>query len=76
MSINCVSTTLDLELYLRLIVTVGLNDLQSWLQAEITAMAPQVAFYEHRRAILNMDNNTIKQKMAAIVQGQLFKDGM
>ncbi|CAM6020945.1 unnamed protein product [Sphagnum balticum] len=44
------------------------------LQAEITAMAPQVAFYEHRRAILNMDNNTIKQKMAAIVQGQLFKD--
>ncbi len=39
-------------------------------------MAPQVAFYEHRRAILNMDNNTIKQKMAAIVQGQLFKDGM
>jgi hypothetical protein len=44
------------------------------LQAEITAMAPQVAFYEHRRAILNMDNNTIKQKMAAILQGQLFKD--
>jgi len=38
-------------------------------------MAPQVAFFEHRRAVLNVDNNTIKQKMAALVQGQLFKDG-
>jgi hypothetical protein len=39
-------------------------------------MAPQVAFYEHRRAVLNMDNNTIKQRMAALAQSQHFKDGM
>jgi hypothetical protein len=45
------------------------------LQSEVTAMAPQVAFYEHRRAVLNVDNNTIKQKMAALAQGQRFKDG-
>jgi hypothetical protein len=44
------------------------------LQSEVTAMAPQVAFYELRRAVLNVDNNTIKQKMAALAQGQRFKD--
>jgi hypothetical protein len=38
-------------------------------------MAPQVGFFEHRRAVLNVDNNAMKQKMAALVQGQRFKDG-
>lgn len=37
-------------------------------------MAPQVAFFEHRRVVLDVDNNTIKQKMAAFAQGQPFKD--
>jgi hypothetical protein len=46
------------------------------LQTEVSTMAPQVAFFEHRRAVLNVDNNTIKQKMAALAQGQRFKDGM
>jgi len=45
------------------------------LQSEVSTMAPQVAFFEHRRAVLNVDNNTIKQKMAALLQGQRFKDG-
>ncbi|KAG0584027.1 hypothetical protein M758_3G180400 [Ceratodon purpureus] len=44
------------------------------LQSEVSTMAPQVAFFEHRRAVLNVDNNAIKQKMAALVQGQRFKD--
>lgn len=44
------------------------------LQSEVSTMAPQVAFFEHRRAVLNVDNNTIKQKMAALAQGQRFKD--
>lgn len=45
------------------------------LQSEVSTMAPQVAFFEHRRVVLNVDNNTIKQKMAALLQGQRFKDG-
>lgn len=44
------------------------------LQTEVTTMAPRVAFFEHQRAVLNVDNNTIKQKMAALAQSQRFKD--
>lgn len=44
------------------------------LQSEVSTMAPQVAFFEHRRAVLNVDNNTMKQKMATLAQGQHFKD--
>ncbi|CAN5966284.1 unnamed protein product [Sphagnum jensenii] len=44
------------------------------LQTEVATIAPQVAFYEHRRAVLNVDNNTIKQRMAALAQSQHFKD--
>lgn len=45
------------------------------LQTEVTTMGPRVAFFEHQRAVLNVDNNTIKQKMAALAQSQRFKDG-
>ena len=48
--------------------------LTAW-QSEVSTMGPQVAFFEHRRAVLNVDNNAMKQKMAALVQGQRFKDG-
>jgi hypothetical protein len=44
------------------------------LQTEVATIAPQVAFYEHRRSVLNVDNNTIKQRMAALAQSQHFKD--
>lgn len=44
-------------------------------QSEVSTMGPQVAFFEHRRAVLNVDNNSIKQKMATLLQNQLFQDG-
>jgi hypothetical protein len=45
-------------------------------QTEIATMTAQVDFYEHQRAVLNADNNTIKQRIATLAQGQRFKDGM
>jgi hypothetical protein len=45
-------------------------------QTEIATMTAQVDFYEHQRAVLNADNNTIKQRIATLAQGQCFKDGM
>ncbi|CAK9192682.1 unnamed protein product [Sphagnum jensenii] len=43
-------------------------------QTEIATMTAQVDFYEHQRAVLNADNNTIKQRIATLAQGQRFKD--
>jgi hypothetical protein len=43
-------------------------------QTEIATMTAQVDFYEHQRAVLNADNNTIKQRIATLAQGQCFKD--
>lgn len=38
-------------------------------------MSPRVAFLDHQRLILNVDNSALKQRIAALAQDKLFKDG-
>ncbi|PSS05843.1 Basic leucine zipper like [Actinidia chinensis var. chinensis] len=44
------------------------------LQTEVSALSPRVAFLDHQRLILNVDNSTLKQRIAALVQDNIFKD--
>ncbi|XP_061341827.1 basic leucine zipper 61-like [Gastrolobium bilobum] len=44
------------------------------LQSEVSALSPRVAFLDHQRLILNVDNSTLKQRIAALAQDKLFKD--
>ncbi|KAF3793256.1 Basic leucine zipper 61 [Nymphaea thermarum] len=46
------------------------------LQAEVSTLSPQVAYLDHQRLVLNVDNSALKQRMAALAQDKLFKDGM
>ncbi|CAM8948798.1 unnamed protein product [Rhodiola kirilowii] len=44
------------------------------LQSEVSALSPRVAFLDHQRLILNVDNSALKQRIAAFAQDKLFKD--
>ncbi|KAI3755753.1 hypothetical protein L1987_55559 [Smallanthus sonchifolius] len=44
------------------------------LQSEVSTLSPQVAFYDHQRLILNVDNSSLKQRIAALAQDKIFKD--
>ncbi|XP_057457582.1 basic leucine zipper 2-like isoform X2 [Lotus japonicus] len=44
------------------------------LQTEVSALSPRVAFLDHQRLILNVDNSTLKQRIAALAQDKIFKD--
>lgn len=44
------------------------------LQAEVSVLSPRVAFLDHQRLILNVDNSAIKQRIAALAQDKIFKD--
>ncbi|XP_031484994.1 basic leucine zipper 34-like [Nymphaea colorata] len=44
------------------------------LQAEVSTLSPQVAYLDHQRLVLNVDNSALKQRMAALAQDKLFKD--
>ncbi|CAK8535047.1 unnamed protein product [Lathyrus sativus] len=44
------------------------------LQTEVSALSPRVAFLDHQRLILNVDNSALKQRIAALAQDKLFKD--
>lgn len=44
------------------------------LQTEVSALSPRVAFLDHQRMILTVDNSAIKQRIAALAQDKLFKD--
>ncbi|KAL7185425.1 hypothetical protein ACSBR2_027377 [Camellia fascicularis] len=44
------------------------------LQAEVSVLSPRVAFLDHQRLILNVDNSTLKQRIAALAQDKIFKD--
>ncbi|XP_024530486.1 basic leucine zipper 34 isoform X1 [Selaginella moellendorffii] len=44
------------------------------LQAEVSALTPQVAFLDHQRILLNVDNNSIKQRITSLIQDKCFKD--
>ncbi|BBM98335.1 transcription factor VIP1 [Marchantia polymorpha subsp. ruderalis] len=44
------------------------------LQTEVSTLSPQVAFLDHQRVVLNVDNNSLKQKIAALSQDKRFKE--
>ncbi|KAK2972878.1 hypothetical protein RJ640_001911 [Escallonia rubra] len=44
------------------------------LQAEVSVLSPRVAFLDHQRLVLNVDNSVIKQRLAALAQDKVFKD--
>ncbi|XP_047336704.1 basic leucine zipper 6-like [Impatiens glandulifera] len=44
------------------------------LQTEVSTLSPRVAFLDHQRLILNVDNSALKQRIAALIQDKLFKD--
>lgn len=44
------------------------------LQAEVSLLSPRVAFLDHQRLVLTVDNSAIKQRMAALAQDKIFKD--
>jgi len=45
------------------------------MKTEVSALSPRVAFLDHQRMILTVDNSAIKQRIAALAQDKLFKDG-
>ncbi|KAD6454034.1 hypothetical protein E3N88_08740 [Mikania micrantha] len=44
------------------------------LQTEVSTLSPRVAFLDHQRLILNVDNSSLKQRIAALAQDKIFKD--
>jgi hypothetical protein len=46
------------------------------LKAEVSVLSPRVAFLDHQRLLLNVDNSALKQRIAALSQDKLFKDGI
>ncbi|XP_061375420.1 basic leucine zipper 61-like [Gastrolobium bilobum] len=44
------------------------------LQAEVSILSPRVAFLDHHRLLLNVDNSALKQRIAALAQDKIFKD--
>nr|GMD35052.1 basic leucine zipper 61-like [Ipomoea batatas] len=44
------------------------------LQAEVSVLSPRVAFLDHQRLVLNVDNSVLKQRIAALAQDKVFKD--
>ncbi|KAG8657932.1 hypothetical protein MANES_03G103800v8 [Manihot esculenta] len=46
------------------------------LQMEVSALSPRVAFLDHQRLALNVDNSALKQMIAALAQDNIFKDAL
>ncbi|TKY48911.1 Basic leucine zipper 61 [Spatholobus suberectus] len=44
------------------------------LQAEVSVLSPRVAFLDHQRLLLNVDNSALKQRIAALAQDKIFKE--
>ncbi|KAJ4904913.1 Basic leucine zipper 61 [Raphanus sativus] len=44
------------------------------LQTEVSVLSPRIAFLDHQRLLLNVDNSAIKQQIAALAQDKIFKD--
>lgn len=44
------------------------------LQVEVSILSPRVAFLDHQRLLLNVDNSAVKQRIAALAQDKIFKD--
>ncbi|XP_010041152.2 basic leucine zipper 61-like [Eucalyptus grandis] len=46
----------------------------AYVQSEVSALSPRVAFLDHQRLILNVDNSALKQRITALAQDKIFKD--
>ncbi|XP_076906328.1 basic leucine zipper 34-like [Bidens hawaiensis] len=44
------------------------------LQAEVSVLSPRVAYLDHQRLVLNVDNSVLKQRIAVLTQDKIFKD--
>ncbi|CAN6808079.1 hypothetical protein Bca4012_002476 [Brassica carinata] len=44
------------------------------LKSEVSVLSPRVAFLDHQRLLLNVDNSALKQRIAALAQDKIFKD--
>jgi hypothetical protein len=45
------------------------------VQNEVSALSPRVAFLDQQRTILTVGNSHLKQRIAALAQDKIFKDG-
>jgi hypothetical protein len=45
------------------------------MKAEVSVLSPRVAYLDHQRLLLNVDNSALKQRIAALAQDKIFKDG-
>ncbi|KAG1367928.1 Basic leucine zipper 61 [Cocos nucifera] len=45
------------------------------LQTEVSALSPRVAFLDHQRSVLTVGNSHLRQRIAALAQDKIFKDG-
>jgi hypothetical protein len=45
------------------------------MKGEVSVLSPRVAYLDHRRLLLNVDNSALKQRIAALAQDKIFKDG-
>lgn len=45
------------------------------LKTEVSALSPRVAFLDHQRSVLTVGNSHLKQRIAALAQDKIFKDG-
>lgn len=53
-----------------------ITHLLTWpMKAEVSVLSPRVAFLDHQRLLLNVDNSALKQRIAALAQDKIFKDG-
>jgi cyclic AMP-dependent transcription factor ATF-4 len=41
----------------------------------VSALSPRVAFLDHQRSLLTLGNSHLKQRIAALAQDKIFKDG-
>ncbi|KAG9129081.1 hypothetical protein Leryth_019819 [Lithospermum erythrorhizon] len=44
------------------------------MKSEVSVISPRVAFLDHQRMLLTVDNGVLKQRLAALAQDKLFKD--
>lgn len=54
---------------------IHISSFECLLQEEVSALSPQVTYLDRHRIILNVDNSAMKQRIAALAQEKLFKDG-
>jgi hypothetical protein len=56
----------------------GLNSVartNKCVQTEVSALSPRVAFLDHQRSLLTLGNSHLRQRIAALAQDKIFKDG-